>query len=63
MEGARAHRAAWASHMVGVDSAFKLSKRKKKSQVVEIVLMVLISFNGMGFSQEPKNFGFQAPST
>ena len=47
VEGARAHRTAWASHMVGVDSAFKLSKQKKKSQVAELVLMVLIGFNGM----------------
>jgi hypothetical protein len=36
---------------------------QKKPQVAELVLMVLISFNGMGFRGEPKLFCFQAPST
>ncbi len=59
MEGARAHRTAWASHMVGVDSAFKLSKRNQKSQVADFRWLGSISpqgrdasFNGMGFRGE-----------
>jgi hypothetical protein len=53
--------------MVGVDSAFKFSKGTGSGEShfcrLKLATLGFNSFNGIGFSQEPKTICFLAPGT